>query len=177
MRLLTTSLMFGAALLLGGQAIAQAPPANPPSGGTPEQMPFFIPYGPSITADRAAKVVAVVLAEAGKHPTWRFAISVVGPSGDLVYFYKMDDTQFASIAISQGKARPAARFRRETRIFYNQYETGHPYVQTLDPTLVASPGGYPLVENGKLVGALGCSGGTGDQDAFVCGVGAASFNH
>jgi uncharacterized protein GlcG (DUF336 family) len=178
MRLLTTSLMFGAALLLGGQAIAQTPPppAPPPAGGTPEQMPFFIPYGPSITADRAAKIVAVVLAEASKHPTWRFAISVVGPSGDLVYFYKMDDTQLASITISQGKARTAARFRRESRAFYNAYETGHGYVQTLDPGLVASPGGFPLVENGKLIGALGCSGGTGDQDATVCGAGAASFN-
>ncbi len=177
MRLLTTSLMFGAALLLGGQALAQTPaPTNPPSGGTPEQMPFFIPYGPSITADRAVTIAAAVLAEARKHPTWRFAISVVGPSGDLVYFYKMDDTQLASVAISQGKARTAVRFRRESRLFYNAYETGHAYVQTLDPGLVASPGGYPLVENGKLVGALGCSGGTGDQDAFVCGVGAASFN-
>ena len=68
------------------------------------------------------------------------------------------------------------RFRRESRVFYNQYETGHGYVQTLDPGLVASPGGFPLVENGKLVGGLGCSGGTGDQDATVCGAGAASFN-
>ena len=180
MRSLTMSLVFGAALLLGGPALAQTPPpsmpAPPPAGGTPEQMPFFIPYGPTITADRAARIVSVVLAEASKHPTWRFAVSVVGPSGDLVYFYKMDDTQLASITISQGKARTAVRFRRESRVFYNQYETGHGYVQTLDPGLVASPGGFPLVENGKLVGGLGCSGGTGDQDATVCGAGAASFN-
>jgi len=54
----------------------------------------------------------------------------------------------------------------------NAYETGHPYVSTLDPTLVASPGGFPLVEGGKLIGAIGCSGGTGDQDALICKVGA-----
>jgi uncharacterized protein GlcG (DUF336 family) len=176
MRLLTTSLMFGAAMLLGAQALAQTAPApaptQPPSGGTPEQMPFATPYGTSITADRAAKVVAAVLAEAGKHPTWRFAITVVDVSGELVYFYRMDGTQFGSISISQGKARTAARFRRESRAFYNAFETGHEYVHTLDPGLVASPGGFPLIEAGKIIGAVGCSGGTGDQDATVCKAGA-----
>ena len=84
----------------------------------------------------------------------------------------MDGAQLASIPISQGKARTAARFRRESRVFYNQFETGHSYVTTLDPTLVASPGGWPLIENGKLIGAIGCSGGTGDQDAASCKAGA-----
>ena len=78
----------------------------------------------------------------------------------------------ASGPISVGKARTAARFRRESRVFYNAYETGHAYPGTLDPGLVASPGGFPLVEGGKLIGAVGCSGGTGDQDAAVCKVGA-----
>jgi glc operon protein GlcG len=113
-----------------------------------------------------------VLAEARKHPTWQFAISVVDPAGDLVYFYRMDNTQLASIHISQGKARTAARFRRESRAFGNAFETGHQYVTTLDPTLVVSPGGFPLMGNGKLIGAVGCSGGTGDQDATVCKAGA-----
>ena len=78
----------------------------------------------------------------------------------------------ASVTIAQGKARTSARYRRESRAFYNAYETGHPYVGTLDPTLVASPGGFPLVEGGKVIGAVGCSGGTGDQDAAVCKAGA-----
>jgi glc operon protein GlcG len=183
MRLLTTSLMLGAALLLGSRALAQsppptappAPPAQPPSGGTPEQMPFATPYGTSITAARAVQVVAAVLAEAAKHPTWRFCITVVDTSGDRVYFYRMDNAQLASIAISEGKARTSARYRRESRAFYNAYETGHGYVHTLDPGLVASPGGFPLVEAGKLIGAVGCSGGTGDQDATVCKAGADSI--
>ena len=80
--------------------------------------------------------------------------------------------QIESVTVSQGKARTSARYRRESRAFYNAYETGHPYVSTLDPTLVASPGGFPLVEGGKLIGAIGCSGGTGDQDATVCKSGA-----
>jgi glc operon protein GlcG len=179
MRPFPTALMFAAALACGAPALAQtpppAPPAQPPSGGTPEQMPFATPYGTPITVDRAAAVAAAVLAEAKKHPTWRFNIAVVDPNGDLIYFYRMDGAQFASITIAQGKARTAARYRRETRVFYNAFETGHPYVSTLDPTLVASPGGFPLIENGKIIGAVGCSGGTGDQDATVCGAGAATI--
>jgi glc operon protein GlcG len=97
---------------------------------------------------------------------------VVDTNGELVHFSRMEVAQIASVAISQGKARTAARFRRESRLFYNAYETGHAYPGTLDPTLVASPGGFPLVEDGKLIGAVGCSGGTGDQDATICKVGA-----
>jgi glc operon protein GlcG len=84
----------------------------------------------------------------------------------------MDGAMLASVTISQGKARTAARFRRPTQVFHNAYETGHPNVSTLDPTLIAFPGGFPLVESGKLIGAIGCSGGTGDQDALICKVGA-----
>jgi glc operon protein GlcG len=98
-----------AALCVAGQALAQAPtPAPVPS--VPDQMPFDIPYGPAITADHAAKVVAAAVEEAKKSPrNWKLAIAVVDPNGDLVYFYKMDQTQVASIAIAQGKARTAAR--------------------------------------------------------------------
>jgi uncharacterized protein GlcG (DUF336 family) len=87
-------------------------------------------------------------------------------------FERMEGAQIASGAISIGKARTAARYRRESRLFFNAYESGHTYVSTLDPTLIASPGGFPLVENGKLIGAIGCSGGTGEQDAVTCKVGA-----
>jgi uncharacterized protein GlcG (DUF336 family) len=84
----------------------------------------------------------------------------------------MEGAQIASVNISIGKARTSARTRRESRLFYNAFETGHGYVATLDPGLVASPGGFPLVEGGKLIGGIGCSGGTGDQDAVICKVGA-----
>jgi uncharacterized protein GlcG (DUF336 family) len=150
---------------------AAAPPAQPPSGGTPDAMPFDIPYGISIGLDRAKQVMAAAEAEAKKR-NWKMNIAIVDTNGDLVHFSRMEGAQIASGTIAQGKARTAARFRRESRLFYNAYETGHSYVGTLDPTLVASPGGFPLVENGKLIGAIGCSGGTGDQDAAVCKVGA-----
>jgi glc operon protein GlcG len=148
-------------------AAAQTPPSPPSAGGTPAQMPFDIPYGTPIGMDAAKKLLASAEAEARKHD-WKMNIAVVDTHGDLVAFERMDGAQFASISVSQRKARTAARFRRETRVFYNQFEAGHTYVATLDPELVASPGGFPLVENGKVIGAIGCSGGTGDQDAAVC---------
>jgi glc operon protein GlcG len=162
---------LGVALLLGSQAVAQQPPPNPPAGGTPEAMPFDIPYGLGITTDKAKQILSAAEAEAKKR-NWKMNIAVVDTNGDLIHFLRMDGAQVASVAISQGKARTAARYRRPTQVFYNAYETGHPYVATLDPTLVASPGGFPLIEGGKLIGAIGCSGGTGDQDALICKVGA-----
>jgi len=134
-------------------------------------MPFNIPYGNDITLERAKQLVAGAEAEGTKRG-WKMNIAVVDTHGDLVHFSRMDGAQLASINISQNKARTAARYRRESRMFFNAYETGHPYVGTLDPNLVASPGGFPLVEGGKLIGAIGCSGGTGDQDAVICKVGA-----
>ena len=163
-----------AVALMSTTTLAQAPatpPAPPAAGGTPDAMPFDIPYGVSIGLDRAKQVMAAAEAE-GKKRNWKMNIAVVDTNGELVHFSRMEGAQIASGSISVGKARTSARFRRESRAFYNAYETGHPYVGTLDPTLVASPGGFPLVEGGKLIGAIGCSGGTGDQDAVICKVGA-----
>jgi glc operon protein GlcG len=148
-----------------------AAPAPPSAGGTPEAVPFDIPYGQSIGLERAKEVMAAAEAEAKKR-NWKMNIAVVDTNGELVQFERMEGAQIGSGSVSIGKARTAARFRRESRLFYNAFETGHGYVATLDPTLVASPGGFPLVEGGKLIGAVGCSGGTGDQDAAVCKMGA-----
>jgi uncharacterized protein GlcG (DUF336 family) len=131
-------------------------------------MPNDIPYGQSINLAHAKELVALAEAEAKKH-NWKMAISVVDPGGKLVYFEKIDDTQLASVTISQNKASTAALFRRPTAVFYDAMETGHESVGTLAPgLLIASPGGFPIVEGGKLVGGIGCSGGAGVQDAVVC---------
>jgi glc operon protein GlcG len=161
---------------LSSQALAQTatpatPPAPPAAGGTPDAMPFDIPYGVSIGLEKAKQVMAAAEAEAKKR-NWKMNIAVVDTNGEVVHFSRMEGAQIASGPISVGKARTAARFRRESRTFYNAFETGHAYVSTLDPGLVASPGGFPLVEGGKLIGAVGCSGGTGDQDALICKAGA-----
>jgi uncharacterized protein GlcG (DUF336 family) len=160
-----------AGLVAASAATAQTPASQPASGGTPAKMPLDIPYGTPIGLDTAKKLLAIAEAEA-KRRDWKMNIAVVDPHGDLLAFERMDGAQYASISISQKKARTAARFRRETRVFYDQFESGHAYVSTLDPDLVASPGGFPLVDGGKLVGAIGCSGGTGEQDAAVCKVAA-----
>jgi glc operon protein GlcG len=174
--IVSITLAVCAIAVLSSPTLAQTPPATPPAppsaGGTPDAMPFDIPYGVSIGLDRAKQVMAAAEAEAKKR-NWKMNIAVVDTNGELVQFERMEGAQIASGPISVGKARTAARFRRESRVFYNAYETGHPYIGTLDPgSLVASPGGFPLVEGGKLIGAIGCSGGTGDQDAAICKVGA-----
>jgi uncharacterized protein GlcG (DUF336 family) len=176
--IVSMALAVCAIAVMGSPAFAQTPapapatpPAPPSAGGTPDAMPFDIPYGLSIGLERAKQVMAAAEAEAKKR-NWKMNIAVVDTNGELVHFSRMEGAQIASGTISVGKARTAARFRRESRLFYNAFETGHPYVSTLDPTLVASPGGFPLVEGGKLIGAVGCSGGTGDQDAVICKAGA-----
>jgi uncharacterized protein GlcG (DUF336 family) len=167
-----------AVVLVSSSALAQTqtpapamPPTQPSAGGTPEAVPFDIPYGQSIGLERAKQVMAAAEAEAKKR-NWEMNIAVVDTNGEPVMFERMEGAQIASGTVAIGKARTSARFRRESRAFYNVMEAGHSYVGTLDPTLVASPGGFPLVEAGKLIGAVGCSGGTGDQDAAICKVGA-----
>ena len=175
---ITLALAAFAAVTIGSHALAQAPapapatpPAMPSAGGTPDAMPFDIPYGQSIGLEKAKQVMAAAEAEAKKR-NWKMNIAIVDTNGEQVLFERMEGAQIASGSISTNKARTAARFRRETRVFFNAYETGHTGAGTLDPTLTASPGGFPLVEGGKLIGGIGCSGGTGDQDALICKVGA-----
>lgn len=171
-RLAKTCLIACGAALMAGPLQAQTPLAAPPAaGGTADGIPFDVPYGADISLETARKLIAAVEAEAARH-RWKFSIAVVDTHGELVAYARMEGSQLGSGLVSQGKARTSARFRRESRAFYNVFETGHPYVATLDPTIVASPGGYPLIENGKLIGAIGCSGGTGDQDAAACKAGA-----
>ncbi|MBI5264061.1 MAG: heme-binding protein [Bradyrhizobium sp.] len=161
---------------LCGPALAQtptpaAPPPPPSGGGTPDKVPFDIPYGLSIGLEKAKQVMAAAEAEASKR-NWKMNIAVVDTNGEVVHFSRMEGAQIGSGNVSIGKARTSARYRRETRAFFNAIQTGQPYLATLDPMLVASPGGFPLVEGGKVIGAIGCSGGTGDQDAVICKAGA-----
>jgi glc operon protein GlcG len=171
---ITTIAAAGIIALLAGQALAQAPAAPPanPLDVIPDKMPFNTPYGSPITLARAEQLTAAVEAEAKKRD-WAFNIAVVDTNGDLVAFKRMDGAQLASLSISQHKARTAARYRRPTKAFEDAVQkAGFHYIATLDD-VIASRGGIPLVENGKIIGASGCSGGTGSQDEAVCSVGAA----
>ena len=153
---------------------AQQPPASNPLDVVPEKMPFNIPYGPPITLSRAEALIHAAIAEANKHD-WKMNVTVVDSGGNLVAFERMDGAQLASIQVSQHKARAAATYRRETKVFESGIQGGLNYLITLDE-VVASRGGIPLVENGKLIGAIGCSGGTGSQDEVSCKAAAALIN-
>jgi glc operon protein GlcG len=162
-----------AATLVYAQQPASAPPPNP-LDTVPEKMPFDIPYGTPIGLDRAQGLIAAAVAEGKKHD-WKFNIAVVDSGGNLVAFQRMDGAQLASIQISEHKARAAATYRRETKVFENGIQLNNLlYTMTLDG-VIASRGGIPLVENGKLIGAIGCSGGSGSQDEVACKAGAAAL--
>jgi glc operon protein GlcG len=150
----------------------QDPPANP-LDAVPDKMPFDVPYGTPISLERAQAAIAATIAEAKKRD-WKLNVAVVDSGGNLVAFERMDGAQLASIPISEHKARTAATFRRETKAFENGIQQSNfNYLLTLDG-VIASRGGIPLVEAGKIVGAIGCSGGTGSQDEVACKVGAAT---
>jgi glc operon protein GlcG len=119
-------------------------------------------YGAPVTVAQAKKIAAGAVAECQKNG-WNVAVAVVDPHGTLVYYEKMEDTQFASADIAIGKARAAATYRRPTRAFADAINKGSPATATL-PGVFASPGGVPLMVDGKVIGAVGASGVTGDQD-------------
>ena len=132
-------------------------------------------YGPSITAETAKKIAAPALAEARKN-NWQMAIAIVDPAGDLVYFEKMDDTQAGSTVIAIDKARSAARFKRETKTFQDALAAGGAGLRILALTgAVPVDGGVPLIAGGKVVGAIGASGGTSEQDGVVARAGAGAL--
>jgi glc operon protein GlcG len=150
------------AFLIAGEASAQqpAPPVAPP-------------FGTPITYEQARKAAEAAMATAQtiKVPN---AIAIVEPSGDLVYFLKMDGAPYSAIQLSQQKAWTAARYRRPTKAFYDGVEGGHSFFLTF-PGVSAVPGGTPIVVDGKLVGAIGVSGGNGEQDIQVSSAGASAL--
>src|SRR3954471_1461244 len=132
------------------------------------------PYGPSINLDAARKAAAPALAEAKKN-NFKMAIAIVDISGDLVYFEKMDGTQAASVQIAQDKARSAARFKRPTKALQDALAAGGAGLRLLAlEGAVPVEGGLPIIMGGKIVGAIGASGGTSEQDGQTAKAGADS---
>ncbi len=118
-------------------------------------------YGPSVNITQAKRIAAGVIAECARN-NWNVAVAIVDPHGGLVYFERMEDTQYASLDIAIGKAKAAATYRRPTRVFMEVINKT-PATATL-PGVFASPGGVPIMVGGKVIGASGVSGVTGDQD-------------
>jgi glc operon protein GlcG len=145
-----------------------------PLDAVPDKIPFDVPYGAPISLERAQAAINAVVAEAKKRD-WKMNIAVVDSGGNLVAFQRMDGAMLASIQIAEHKARAAAAFRRETKFFENAIQANNVrYLMTLDG-VIASRGGIPLIEEGKLIGGIGCSGGTDSQDEIVCEAGAATI--
>jgi uncharacterized protein GlcG (DUF336 family) len=143
-----------------------------PLDAIPNEMPFDVPYGPPISLDRALTVIQAAVAEAKKR-NWKMNVSVVDSGGNLVAFQRMDGAMLASIAIAEHKARAAATFRRPTKIFEDGINLMHlNYLLAFDG-VIASRGGIPLIEQGAIIGAIGCSGGADSQDEVVSKAGAA----
>ena len=132
------------------------------------------PYGPPINGENAKKVAVAALAEARKNG-WTMAVAVVDPAGDLVYFEKLDGTQAASVTIAVDKARSSARFKRPTKALQDQLAAGGDGLRVLRlDGAVPVEGGVPLLIDGKIVGAVGMSGGTSAQDGQCATAGAAA---
>lgn len=127
------------------------------------QMPN--PYGPPITLEMARKLAAPALAEAVKN-NWTMAVAIVDPSGHLVYYEKMDNTQIASADVAIDKARGAAIYKRPTKAMQDALAKGGDGMRIL-ALRGAEPveGGIPIVVDGKIIGAIGVSGDSSAHDS------------
>src|SRR5260370_30197828 len=155
-RLIALACTASVALLISTGAFAQVPPNPDNPNDTVADALTPPPYGEPINLETAKKVAAAAIAETTKRNWNAFCVSVVNPSGDLVYFEKQDNCQYASVGISQHKARTAARYRRATLVFETLIGKGpyFAYLTTLDH-VITSRGGNPLEVGGKVRGAIG----------------------
>jgi glc operon protein GlcG len=141
----------------------------------PDDIPFNTSYGAPISLDRAQAVIQAAVIEAKKR-NWTMNVAVVDSGGNLVAFQRMDGAMLASIQIAEHKAKAAATFRRETKVFEVAVNLSHlNYLLAFDG-IIASRGGIPLIEGGAIIGAIGCSGGADSQDEIVSKAGAALIN-
>jgi uncharacterized protein GlcG (DUF336 family) len=153
-------------LVVGGVVLFAATATN--AQGPPQ-------YGPPITLAQAKKVAAGAEAEAMKNK-WPVVITILDSGGNLVLVQRLDGAQFGSVEVAREKAYSAVAFRRPTKVFQDLVEKGGANMRLLRLS-GASPleGGIPLVLDGKIVGAIGVSGVTGEQDAQIARAGTESL--
>lgn len=150
-------LIAAAALMVSAGASAQAP----------------APYGMAITLDQAKKAMAAAEAEAKKN-NWNVVIAIVDSGGNMVMLQRQDNTQFGSVKVATEKAHGSAAFRRPTVAFQDLIAQGGVHLRLLNITGDAGvfEGGVPIIVDGKLIGAIGVSGVTSQQDAQIAKAGA-----
>jgi glc operon protein GlcG len=176
-RLIRMVAAIGIVSIAATSAFAQIPAdPNNPNEKVPETM-NPAEYGQSIDIATAKKVATAAFAELAKRNWHGMCVSVVDTHGDLVYFERDDRCQYAAINISQRKARASARYRVPTLVFERRLAMGpfNNYLPTLETDFIASRGGNPLIVDGKIIGAIGVSGGAGSQDDTISQAGAAAL--
>jgi uncharacterized protein GlcG (DUF336 family) len=154
---------------------AESPLTANPLDIIPDEIPFDVTNGLPISLEQAEAVIQAAVAEARKR-NWKMNVAVADSGGNLVAFQRMDGAMLASIQIAEHKARAAVTFRRPTKVFEDGVQLMHlNYLLAFDG-IIASRGGIPLIDQGKIVGAIGCSGGTDSQDEVVSEAGAVIIN-
>ncbi len=152
-----------AAVLFAGPAVAQ--PSTPP------------PYGAPITLEQAKKVVAAAEAEAVKN-NWQVSIAVIDSGGHLVMLQKLDNTQLVSIRVSEAKAKTALGFRLPTKMLEDAVAAGGAGSRLLALDQIAPfEGGFPIIVDGKIIGAIGVAGVFSSQDAQIAKAGLAAIDN
>lgn len=116
----------------------------------------------TVSLAAAKKMVTAAEAEAAKN-NWTMVFSVLDDGGNLIYLARMDGTQIGSIEVSQGKARTALEFKRPSKAFQDLIDKDQAHLITLGH-IIAVQGGLPITVDGKVIGAIGASGGTSAQD-------------
>jgi glc operon protein GlcG len=140
-----TLLLFAAA-----SASAQAPPA----------------YGPAITLEQAKKAMAGAEAEAKKN-NWPVVIAILDSGGNLVMLQRLDNAHLGSVEIAKEKARSAVALRLPTKVLQDLLAQGGANLRLLNIGYSVLEGGIPIVMDGKIIGSIGVSGGTSQQDAQI----------
>jgi uncharacterized protein GlcG (DUF336 family) len=134
-----------------------------------------MPYDRSLTHEIAARVLAAAVAEAGRNG-WPMSIAIVDTAADLVAFARMDDAQTGSIDAAHAKARTAALYKRPSKVFEDAVTAGGQGLRLLGmPNLCPVEGGWPIVRDGRVLGAIGVSGMRADQDTVVANAGLAAL--
>jgi len=153
-----------AAALLVGVAV--------PAGAQQPPPPPTTPYGPPIGLEAAKKAMAAAEAEAVKN-NWPMAIVILDSTGHIVMLHRLDNTQYGSIRVAQDKAQTALDFRRPSKVFEDSVAQGGIGMRTLG-LRGATPleGGVPIIADSKIIGAVGVSGATAQQDGQVAKIGA-----
>jgi uncharacterized protein GlcG (DUF336 family) len=162
-----SSLIVGTLLFfVAASASAQAPAAPPPPP---------VLYGPPISLEQAKKVMAGAEAEARKN-NWNVVIAILDPGGHVVLLQRLDGAQFGSLEVAREKAYSAVAFRRPTKVFQDLVGQGGSHLRLLRMTGAnVLEGGIPIVADGKIIGGIGVSGVSSEQDAQIAQAGIAAM--